>query len=85
MKHCVGSRRALDMNSRGAFLHVPADAGVSAAVVIGGFLSNMTGLPWIDPAMNLVAVIVDAVLAGRAVDSLFLQFEFVGAHGAHKF
>ncbi|MFZ5720630.1 MAG: cation diffusion facilitator family transporter [Pseudomonadota bacterium] len=49
-----------DLNVRGAFLHMAADAGVSLAVVIGAFLMGVTGLLWIDPALSLViaAVIV---------------------------
>lgn len=49
-----------DLNVRGAFLHMAADAGVSLAVVIGAFLMGVSGLLWIDPALSLViaAVIV---------------------------
>ncbi len=45
-----------DLNVRGAFLHMLADAGVSAAVVVGGILIWLTGLSWIDPAISLVIV-----------------------------
>ena len=49
-----------DLNVRGAFLHMAADAGVSLAVVVGALLMARTGLLWIDPALSLViaAVIV---------------------------
>lgn len=49
-----------DLNVRGAFLHMAADAGVSLAVVAGAFAMAQTGLLWIDPALSLViaAVIV---------------------------
>lgn len=49
-----------DLNIRGAFLHMAADAGVSAGVVVAGLLVGLTGLLWIDPAISLaiVAVIV---------------------------
>ena len=49
-----------DLNVRGAFLHMAADAGVSLAVVAGAFAMSLTGLFWIDPALSLVigAVIV---------------------------
>jgi cobalt-zinc-cadmium efflux system protein len=49
-----------DLNVRGAFLHMAADAGVSLAVVVGAFAMAQTGLLWIDPVLGLViaAVIV---------------------------
>ena len=52
--------RSGDINIRGAYLHMAADAAVSAGVVIAGFLTLMTGIRWIDPATSLaiVAVIV---------------------------
>ena len=52
-----GSRR--DINIRGAYLHMAADALVSIAVVIAGLAIMATGLEWIDPAMSLgVAVVI---------------------------
>lgn len=49
-----------DLNVRGAFMHMAADALVSLGVVVAGFVILMTGWHWIDPAMSLVinAVIV---------------------------
>lgn len=49
-----------DLNIRGAFLHLVADAAVSVGVVIGGAIIVATGWNWIDPAVSLViaAVIV---------------------------
>lgn len=49
-----------DLNVRGAFLHMAADAGVSLAVVAGAFAMAQTGILWIDPALSLIiaAVIV---------------------------
>lgn len=49
-----------DLNIRGAFLHMAADAAVSLAVVIGAGLIALTSLFWIDPALSLLiaAVIV---------------------------
>ncbi|OHB29249.1 MAG: cobalt transporter [Phenylobacterium sp. RIFCSPHIGHO2_01_FULL_69_31] len=43
-----------DLNVRGAFLHMAADAGVSLAVVAGAFLMARTGVLWIDPALSLI-------------------------------
>ena len=49
-----------DLNVRGAFLHMAADAAVSLAVVIGAGVIALTGILWIDPALSLgiAAVIV---------------------------
>ncbi len=47
-----------DINIRGAWLHMMADAGISAAVVVSGFVMLKTGLNWIDPALSLVVVAV---------------------------
>ena len=43
-----------DLNVRGAFLHMAADAAVSLAVVAGAFIIGQTGILWIDPALSLV-------------------------------
>ncbi|NML94310.1 cation diffusion facilitator family transporter [Novosphingobium olei] len=50
-----------DINIRGAFLHMAADAAVSAGVVVAGFVILATGWSWIDPAVSLVIVAVIAV------------------------
>ena len=49
-----------DLNVRGAFLHLAADAAVSAGVVVAGAVILLTGWSWIDPAVSLAicAVIV---------------------------
>jgi len=49
-----------DINIRGAFLHMAADAAVSAGVVLAGLVILYTGWAWLDPAVSLgiVAVIV---------------------------
>jgi cobalt-zinc-cadmium efflux system protein len=47
-----------DINIRGAFLHMSADAAVSAAVVVAGFLILATGQQWIDPVMSLAIAAV---------------------------
>lgn len=47
-----------DLNIRGAFLHMLADAGVSLGVVVAGILINITGKLWIDPIASFVIVLV---------------------------
>jgi len=60
-----------DINIRGAYLHMAADALVSLGVVMAGVAIILTGLWWIDPLVSLVIV---AVIAwgtwGLARDSL---------------
>lgn len=43
-----------DINIRGAYLHMAADAAVSAGVVLAGLVILLTGLDWVDPAVSLV-------------------------------
>lgn len=52
------SGRKGDLNVRGAFLHMAADAGVSLGVVGAGFVILFTGWQWIDPAVSLLIVVV---------------------------
>ena len=47
-----------DLNIRGAFLHMAADAGVSLGVVVSGLLIVKTGLQWIDPVMSFIIILV---------------------------
>ncbi len=48
--------RKSDVNVRGAFLHMLADAGVSAAVIVAGLAIWLTQLAWIDPAISVAVV-----------------------------
>ena len=62
---------AHDINLRGAYLHMAADAAVSAGVVVAGALIALTGAWWIDPVTSLVIVGVIAWGTwGLARDSL---------------
>lgn len=45
-----------DLNIRGAFLHMAADAAVSAGVVLSGLAIVLTGQTWIDPVTSLAIV-----------------------------
>jgi cobalt-zinc-cadmium efflux system protein len=49
-----------DLNIKGAFFHMTADAAVSAGVVVAGLIIIFTGWHWVDPVASLVinAVIV---------------------------
>ncbi|MET0407595.1 MAG: cation diffusion facilitator family transporter [Hyphomicrobium sp.] len=48
------SGRERDVNIRGAYLHMLADAGVSFAVVLVGIAVLLTGWNWLDPLVSLV-------------------------------
>jgi cobalt-zinc-cadmium efflux system protein len=54
------SGRKSDLNIRGAFIHMAADAAVSAGVVLAALVVLQTGWLWVDPLTSLaiVAVIV---------------------------
>ena len=47
-----------DLNARGAYLHMMADAGVSIGVVISGALILFTGWSIVDPLVSIVIVAV---------------------------
>jgi cobalt-zinc-cadmium efflux system protein len=51
--------RKQDLNIRGAFLHMAADAAVSAGVVVAGVLIMLTRWSWIDP---LASLLINAVI-----------------------
>jgi len=52
------SGRKQDLNVRGAYLHMAADAAVSLGVVIAGLLTLATGWSWLDPVVSLAIVAV---------------------------
>ena len=52
------SGRKGDLNIRGAFMHMAADAAVSAGVVLAGIAILLTGLHWIDPMVSLIVAAV---------------------------
>ncbi len=56
------SGRKGDINIRAAFMHMLADAVVSAGVVMSGVLILWTGWLWLDPVTSLVIVAV--IMAG---------------------
>ena len=52
------SGRKQDLNLRGAFVHMAADAAVSLGVMIAGLLTLATGWTWLDPVVSLAIVAV---------------------------
>lgn len=72
------SGRHGDLNIRGAFLHMAADAGVSLGVVIAGFLISATGWLWLDPLMSLlIAVVIGISTWNLLKDSLNMALDSV--------
>ncbi len=55
------SGRERDMNIRGAFLHMAADALVSVGVVLAGMAILLTGWLWLDPVISLAIVVIIVV------------------------
>ena len=53
--------RERDANLRGAFLHMAADAAVSAGVVVAGIAIMMTGWTWIDPLVSIAITLAIVV------------------------
>ncbi len=52
------SGREGDLNIKGAFLHMAADAVVSAGVVVAGIVILFSGWWWLDPVVSLVINVV---------------------------
>ena len=67
-----------DLNIRGAFLHMAADALVSVGVVMAGLLTLWRGWLWIDPVVSiLIALIIIAGTWSLFRRSLHLLFDGV--------
>lgn len=47
-----------DLNIRGAYLHMAADAAISLGVAVAGIAMMFTGWYWLDPVISLVIVAV---------------------------
>lgn len=70
-----------DLNIRGAYLHMAADAAVSLGVVIAGLVMRYTGAYWVDPVASLVIVAVIMVGTwGLLKESVQLALSAVPAH-----
>lgn len=70
-----------DLNVRGAFLHMAADAAVSAGVMLAGGIILVTNWGWLDPLVSLLVAVV--ILLGTwnlFADSLNLSLDAVPAN-----
>jgi cobalt-zinc-cadmium efflux system protein len=67
-----------DANVRGAYLHMVADAAVSAGVVVAGLAIAATGWAWIDPVVSIaIAAVIIAGTWGLFRESLDLAMDAV--------
>ena len=74
------SGRKHDLNIRGAFLHMAADAGVSFGVVVAGIVIVLTDWWWIDPLISLTIVAVVLISSWSLLrDSMNLAIDSVPA------
>lgn len=70
-----------DLNIKGAFLHMSADAGVSLGVVVAGLLISLTGKQWIDPVTSFIIIAVVVRATWRLfTDSVDLALDAVPKH-----
>lgn len=74
------SGRKSDLNVRGAFLHMAADAAVSAGVMVAGGVILFTGWSWLDPVVSiLVGLLILISTWSLFRDSLNLSLDAVPA------
>lgn len=70
-----------DLNIRGAYLHMMADAIVSLGVVLAGIAMMYTGWFWLDPVISLLIVVIIIISTwGLLRDSLRLALSAVPAN-----
>jgi len=84
------SGRKRDLNIRGAFLHMAADAGVSLGVVVAGVAILVTGWVWLDPIVSLgIALVILLSTWGLLKDSVNLALdavpETIDLHGVQQY
>lgn len=79
------SSRKGDLNAKGAFLHMAADAAVSGAVVLAAVGIMVTGWDWLDPAVAIaVSLLIAVTAAGLFREALHLSLDGVqGLHDLH--
>ena len=72
------SSRKGDLNAKGAFLHMAADAAVSGAVVLAAAGIMVTGWNWLDPAVAIaVSLLIAVTAAGLFREALHLSLDGV--------
>ena len=77
--------RGDDINIRAQFIHMAADAGVSATVVAAGILILLTGWLWLDPLASLaIAVVVVLTTWDLLRESIALAMDAVPGSVEHE-
>lgn len=72
------SSRKGDLNAKGAFLHMAADAAVSGAVVLAAVGIMVTSWDWLDPAVAIaVSLLIAVTAAGLFREALHLSLDGV--------
>ncbi len=70
--------RGHDINVRAQFVHMAADAGVSAGVVLAGLLILLTGWMWLDPIASLaIGIVIVATTWGLLRELIDLAMDAV--------
>lgn len=70
-----------DLNLRGAYLHMAADALLSLGVVVAGLIIWATGYQWVDPVTSLIiAAVILFSTWGLLRESLRLAMQAVPSH-----
>jgi len=70
-----------DLNIRGAYLHMAADAGISFSVMVAGIVMMITSWYWIDPVLTLIIVVIIVISAwGLLRESIQLGLNAVPAN-----
>ena len=76
--------RSHDINLRAQFVHMAADAAVSAGVVLAGLLILLTGWLWLDPLTSLaIGAIIVVTTWGLLRKSIDLAMDAVPGDVAH--
>lgn len=72
------SGRDQDLNIRGAYLHMMADAAISLGVVVAAVAMSITGWLWLDPLVSLaIGVVIGVTTWGLLRESLNLALDAV--------
>jgi cobalt-zinc-cadmium efflux system protein len=70
--------RKEDLNIRGAFLHMMADAAITLGVVVGAVLMMVTHYLWIDPVLSLgIVLLIGFSTWSLLKDSFSLAFDAI--------
>lgn len=73
--------KSRDINLRGAYLHMLADAGISFGVVIAGVLINITGFYLIDSITSIIIAVIIFIATWKLLkESFFLTLDSVPKH-----